>query len=133
MLLDEIDLYTSLDFLRSWQGFGDFTLKVCKGSSALIRGNILMLGDDGHRCGIIENVESIHDEKGVDITVTGKTLNGLTKQRIVLPSENEADGGYFCVPAANDSVLVTAAENIIKPLLLTVSVRMQKHQDGFRT
>lgn len=73
-----------------------------------------MLGDDGHRCGIIENVVGVHDENGVDITVTGKTLNSLTKQRVVLPSENEADGGYFCIPAANNSVSMTAAENIIK-------------------
>lgn len=114
VLLNEIDLYTSFDFLRSWQGIGDFTLKVCKGSSGLKRGNIIMLGDDGHRCGIIENVVGVHDENGVDITVTGKTLNSLTKQRVVLPSENEADGGYFCIPAANDSVSMTAAENIIK-------------------
>lgn len=113
-LLDEIDLYTSLDFRRSWQGIGDFTLKTVNSSGAFRKGNIIMLDADGHRCGIIEDIERVRDEKGVNVTVSGKTLNSLTKRRIVLPSVISADGGYFCVPSATSPVLYTSAESIIK-------------------
>ena len=60
-LLDEIDVYTSLDFVRSWQGVGSFNLVVCGHEKSFQNGNIIMLGKDGHKCGIIRTVV-IHDK-----------------------------------------------------------------------
>lgn len=113
-LLNEIDLYTSLDFKRNWQGTGDFTLIVCSNSKYLQVGNIIMLSGDGHRCGIIRSINKTIDDKGVTITATGQTLNGLTNQRIVLPYEGQADGGYFAVPRPSETVKAVSAEEIVK-------------------
>lgn len=113
-LLDEIDLYTSLDFKRSWQGVGDFTLAVAGNNSSLKVGNIIVLDGNGHKSGIIRSVTKTSDEKGTSITAVGQTLNGLTGQRIVLPYEDEADGGYFAVPRPSSAVKTASSESIIK-------------------
>ena len=113
-LLDEIDLYTSLDFKRSWQGVGDFTLAVVGNNSSLKVGNIIVLDGNGHKSGIIRSITKTSDEKGTSITAVGQTLNGLTGQRIVLPYEDKADGGYFAVPRPSSAVKTTSAESIIK-------------------
>lgn len=116
-LLNEIDLYTSLDFKRSWQGTGDFTLVVCGNCECLQVGNIIMLSGDGHKCGIIRSVNKVVDDKGVTVTAAGQTLNGLTSQRVVLPYEGEADGGYFAVPRPSSSSKTASAETIIKTFI----------------
>lgn len=113
-LLDEIDLYTALDFTRSWQSVGDFTLIVCGARTSLKEGNIIMLGNNGHKCGVIRFVNPVTDEKGTTVTVRGQTLNGFTSQRSVLPYEGAADGGYFSVPRPSESKKYVSAEEIIK-------------------
>lgn len=113
-LLDIIDLYTSLDFKRSWQGTGDFTLVVCGNSPYLQVGNLIMLSGNGHKCGIIRSINKTADDKGITITAAGQTLDGLTSQRIVLPYEGQADGGYFAVPRPSAAVKTVSAEEILK-------------------
>lgn len=113
-LLDEIDLYTSLDIVRQWQGVGSFQLVTCQKHDSLQNGNIIMLGGDGHKCGIIRTPSGTNDDKGIGMTVTGTMLNGLTQQRQVLPYEEAAEGGYFSVPKAAESRLYASAEEIIK-------------------
>lgn len=110
-LLDEIDVYTSLDFVRSWQGIGNFNLVVCGHEKSFQNGNIIMLGNNGHKCGIIRTVNPVDSEKGTGITVSGQTLNGFTQQRIVIPFAN-AD--YFAVPLPDASPSVKSAEYILK-------------------
>ena len=110
-LLDEIDVYTSLDFIRSWQGIGSFNLVVCGHEKSFQDGNIIMLGKNGHKCGIIRTVNPVDSEKGTGITVSGQTLNGFTQQRIVIPFAN-AD--YFAVPLPDASPSVKSAEYILK-------------------
>ncbi len=110
-LLDEIDVYTSLDFVRSWQGIGSFNLVVCGHEKSFQNGNIIMLGKDGHKCGIIRTVNPVDSEKGTGITVSGQTLNGFTFQRIVKPY---ADEDYFAVPRPNVIPAVISAEYILK-------------------
>lgn len=110
-LLDEIDVYTSLDFVRSWQGIGSFNLVVCGHEKSFQNGNIIMLGKDGHKCGIIRTVNPIDSEKGTGITVSGQALNGFTFQRIVKPY---ADEDYFAVPRPNVTPTVVSAEDILK-------------------
>lgn len=113
-LLSETDLYTSLDFKRSWQGTGDFSLVVCGDNRYLQIGNIIMLSGNSHKCGIIRSINKTVDDKGITITATGQTLNGLTSQRVVLPYEGQADGGYFAVPRPSATVKTVSAEEIIK-------------------
>lgn len=110
-LLDEIDVYTSLDFVRSWQGIGSFNLVVCGHEKSFQDGNIIMLGKDGHKCGIIRTVNPVDSEKGTGITVSGQTLNGFTQQRIVIPFANS---DYFAVPLPDASPSVKSAEYILK-------------------
>ena len=110
-LLDEIDVYTSLDFVRSWQGVGSFNLVICGHEKSLETGNIIMLGNNGHKCGIIRTVNPNDNEKGTSVTVSGQTLNGITFQRIVKPYEN-AD--YFVVPRPTISPAIVSAEDILK-------------------
>ena len=110
-LLDEIDVYTSLDFVRSWQGIGSFNLVVCGHETNLETGNLIMLGSDGHQCGIIRTVNQSDSETGTLVTVSGQTLDGLTAQRIVLPFAN-AD--YFAVPLPDATPSTVPAEDIIK-------------------
>ena len=110
-LLDEIDVYTSLDFVRSWQGVGSFNLVICGHEKSLETGNIIMLGNNGHKCGIIRTVNPNDSEKGTSVIVSGQTLNGITFQRIVKPYEN-AD--YFAVPRSTVSPAIVSAEDILK-------------------
>ncbi len=111
-LLSELDLITSLDFCRSWQGTGDFTFSVIGYDKNVLRkNNIIMLGNDPHKAGIIRKVTPISDKRGVITEVSGQTLNGFTSQRMLLPLEN--NNGYFSVP--HQSLHIDSyAEKIIK-------------------
>ena len=112
--LDEIDAFTSLDFRRSLQGTGDFTFTVCGFPDSLRKNNIIMLGEDTHRAGIIRKITPVSDKHGIITEVSGQTLNGFTSQRTVLPLDNNA--GYFSVPPQSEHISVHA-EKIIKSFL----------------
>lgn len=128
-LLSEIDLYTSLDFKRSWQGVGDFSLVIAGDNDSLKVGNIIIIDGNGHKSGIIRSVVKTSGDKGISITATGQTLNGLTSQRIVLPYESQADGGYFAVPRPSSSSTTASAEYIIKTY---ISACMGENSDESR-
>lgn len=113
-LLGVIDNYTALDFRRSWQGTGDFTLTVCGYERILDIGNIIMIGNDPYKAGVIRKVQPVSDEKGVITAISGQTLNGLTSQRTLIPQEN--NGGYFSVPLSG-SQNGESAETIIKTMI----------------
>ena len=111
--LYEIDRYTSLDFRRSWQGVGDFTLVPDGFYPCFKKNNIIMVGDDPHKAGVIRTVNVSETDK-VITTVTGQTLDGFTFQRTVLPLDN--NGGYFSVPPQSQHRNVSA-EEIIKTFI----------------
>ena len=116
----QIDIYTSLMLNRKWQSVGDFQLVLpatAHGADKLVEGNIIMLGADGHRSGFIEGVSAAEDSKGVTLTVTGKTLQGLASQRITLPDNDAYNYGYDNVPRLTSTVTnpnSVAAETILK-------------------
>lgn len=114
LLLDEIDLYTSLQYTRSWQGIGSFELHIIGNPQSIQTGNIIMLGGDGHRAGVIRAVTKKVGVNGIETTATGQTLNGFLSQRLLLQSENSANCGYFAVPTANAAVKTVPAETILK-------------------
>lgn len=107
-LLYEIDRYTSLQFERSWQGVGEWELHLpgSQNLNILTEGNLVLLGADGHRAGIIRGVRQEDAGSGIEVVLTGQTLNGLAAQRYTLPLEDGYNGGYDNVPA-----LTSAAEN----------------------
>lgn len=111
-LLSEIDLYTSLRYRRSWQGVGDFEVHIVGNDTSLAEGNIIVLGGNGHKAGIIRSVQYAVGANGIITTVTGQTLNGIASQRVVLPKKG--DGGYYRVPPYSADIQPVPAETIIK-------------------
>jgi len=118
--LGEIDLYTSLRFKRSWQGVGDFEIHIIPqqfNKVLFAPDNLIMLGEDVHRVGIIRTVTSNLGNTGFEVVIQGQHLDGLTSQRLVVPYEGAANGGYFCVPkksTVNSTVNPVPAETILK-------------------
>ena len=113
-LLNEIDIYTSLQLTRSWQGIGSFELHLIGSQKNIAVGNLIMLGSDRHRAGVIRSITKTVDANGISITVTGQTLYGFTAQRVIIPSTNSKNGGYLALPSATSSNKTLPAETIIK-------------------
>lgn len=111
-LIDEVDLYTSLDFYRSLQGTGDFMISLPEIRNSIAPGNIIVIGSDPHKSGIIRAISKVSDSKGTVITAVGQTLDGFTSQRCILPLEDNA--GYFSVPPQSEHRSVSAEEIIKK-------------------
>lgn len=115
-LLDDIDMYTSLQYTRSWQGIGSFELHILGNCEAAEIGNLIMLENDGHRAGMIRAVTKTVDINGTTTTITGQTLDGITAQRVIIPSEKRINGGYFAIPSADSEGNTEAAETIMKTM-----------------
>lgn len=113
-LLGIVENYTSLRFKRSWQSYGDFEIHIENEPAAkhLISRNLIMLDNDVNRVGIIQFKKGEGREK----VIKGYHLNCITTQRIVLPYEGEANGGYFCVPKVikGQNVGSASPETIVK-------------------
>lgn len=116
----QIDIYTSFLLNRKWQSVGDWQLVLpasAKGADKLKKGNIILLGADGHRSGYVEGITYAEGERGAQLTVTGKTLQGLAAQRITLPDNDEYNYGYDNVPKLTDGNISPApvpAETVLK-------------------
>ncbi len=118
-LVGYIDAYSSLMFKRSWQGVGEFQLVATykAGADKLIKGQLIMLGSDGHRAGIITGITAAQSVDGVTVTATGTALDGLASRRITLPDNDAYNGGYDNVPPLTASVSSpspVSAETILK-------------------
>lgn len=108
----QIDIYTSFLLNRKWQGVGDWQLVLptsAQGADKLKKGNIILLGSDGHRSGYIEGLTVNEGENAATLTVTGKTLQGLASQRITLPDNDEYNYGYDNVPKLTGADITPAA------------------------
>ncbi|MDE6579720.1 MAG: siphovirus ReqiPepy6 Gp37-like family protein [Ruminiclostridium sp.] len=116
----QIDIYTSFLLNRKWQSVGDWQLVLpasAKGADKLKKGNIILLGSDGHRSGYIEGITANEGDNGTVLTVTGKTLQGLALQRITLPDNDEYNYGYDNVPKLTGEDISPAAvpaETVLK-------------------
>jgi len=115
-LLTEIDIYTSLRFKRSWQSYGEFEIHLIGYSPYAQIGNYIIIDNDVNKAGIIKAVLPKVSPEGVTTTIKGYHLNGIMTQRIVLPYDDNANKGYFCVPKKVDGQEVTpvSAETILK-------------------
>lgn len=89
--LGEVDDFTSLFFIRKWDSYGEFEFHLRNFDKELIqKGNIIMVGNDGSKAGIIEYIE-IDEENGQDIKVKGYSLLYMLTYRLVIPPDGEAE------------------------------------------
>lgn len=90
-LLSEIDDYESLQFTKRWYKPGEFELHINinkNNTETLQKDNIILLGSDIHKVGIIRHREMKLDENGKaseELLIKGTTLNGITNRRITVP------------------------------------------------
>ncbi|MEW6661974.1 MAG: siphovirus ReqiPepy6 Gp37-like family protein [Bacillota bacterium] len=101
-LLAEIDDYESLVFARCWHKPGEFSLNINHHKhyvDKLVKGNLIMLGSDPFKVGMIKHLEIGLNEQGKfseSWQIRGHTLAGLTYRRIILPpagQEHDAISG----------------------------------------
>lgn len=89
-LLAEIDDYESLQFERQYHSAGSFELRINshkKHVDTLQKKNLIMLGNNHNKVGIIRSREIGLDESGKQSEtwiITGETLGGITKQRVAI-------------------------------------------------
>jgi len=85
----EVDNYKSLYFTRAWYGVGDFNITMDIGllhSDELVRGRIVMIGNDPYKCGIITEVQKTIDERGERVvSASGFELRRIFSWRRVVP------------------------------------------------
>lgn len=110
----------SLLYRRFWQGVGEFQLVVhgnAPNAEKLKVGNLITLGGDGHRSGIITKITATENEKGVTYLVEGHSLAWFAAGRITLPDNDAYNFGYDNVPKLTSSVSSPSpvpAETILK-------------------
>jgi hypothetical protein len=93
-LLGEVDYYLSLSFSRCYHSPGEFQLvtnRKVQNADQLEINNLIMLGADKYKTGIIRHKEIKTDERGGEIlTVKGYALGTITRQRITIPPVGQA-------------------------------------------
>jgi hypothetical protein len=101
-LQGEVDNYLSFSFVRRYHSPGEFQLvtnRKVRNADKLNTNQLIMLGADKYKTGIIRYKEIKANDKGEEIlTVKGYTLGAITAQRITIPPDGlaydikEADG-----------------------------------------
>ena len=93
-LQGEVDNYLSFSYLRKFHTYGEFQLvtnKEVQNADKLIINNLIMLGADRYKTGIIRHKEIKTGEQGEEIlTVRGYTLGVIVGQRITIPPDGLA-------------------------------------------
>ena len=93
-LQGEVDNYLSLTFSRNYHLQGEFQLVTnykVQNADRLEINNLIMLGADNYKTGIIRHKEIKSDERGSEIlTIRGYTLGIIASQRITIPPEGQA-------------------------------------------
>lgn len=90
-IVGEIDNYESMFFIRSWHGIGSIELRINrykKHADALIKNNLILVGNDLSKVFIIKHREVELDSEG-KITenwlIKGYALKSIVAQRITMP------------------------------------------------
>ena len=93
-LLGEVDNYLSFSYTRKYYTYGEFQLVTnikIQNTDKLNVGNLLMVGNDNKKVGIIRHKEIKINEAGEEIvTVKGYSLAHLLTQRITIPPTGSA-------------------------------------------
>lgn len=108
-LLGEIRDYESLQFTRRFYSVGEFELHINinkANTGALQNGNLIMLGKDEKRVGIVRHRENEIDENGDStdtLTIKGPTLKGVCGQRIIVPATT--GDGYDSTSGTQEAIM----------------------------
>ncbi len=93
-LMGEIDNYLSLSFCRSYYYPGEFQLvtnRKVRNTEQLEINNLIMLGADTGKVGVIRHKEIKADERGEEmLTIKGYALGIILRQRITIPPVGQA-------------------------------------------
>ena len=93
-LLGEVDNYLSLAFSRNYHSPGEFQLVTnykVQNAERLDINNLIMLGADPLKTGIIRHKEIKADERGYEmLTIKGYALGTILRQRITIPPVGES-------------------------------------------
>lgn len=112
--LREVDLYTSLFYISKWETYGEFEFHVRNLQDELLKkGNIIMVGNDENRTGVIEYVE-INQEEDEEITVKGYSLGYWISQRITVPPKGHAYHSFNTTP--EDIMIALVRANAADPI-----------------
>lgn len=111
VFLGEIDDYGSLIYTRKWSAHGEFQITIPEINPLLAAGNIIMLGTDPRKNGIIKYVQC--SEQDGYITVKGYSLLWLLSGRVTVPP---AGSSYFTATgSAEDIMLALVGQNAANP------------------
>lgn len=116
-LIGEIDDYESLIFIRRFFRVGEFEIHISldkQNADKLIEDNLILLGADTRKVGIIEHCEKDTNEQGQDVLIVkGPTLKGITKRRITVPDNTT---GYDRIKGNAETVMkYYVNNNIVTP------------------
>ncbi len=93
--IDVVTLASSVQFKRELYGVGSFEIQVglnIKGALSLCnRNTIIVINSDPKKAGVVRDFRIEETREGAILTVYGETLDGLTRQRIVVPPNQEQD------------------------------------------
>ncbi|KKM40661.1 siphovirus ReqiPepy6 Gp37-like family protein [Clostridium botulinum] len=94
-LLGAIDNYESFSITRRFFECGEFEFKINSNklhTDKLVKNNLLLLGKDYNKVGVILHREFVYGEEGQEtetLLIKGVMLQGLTKRRIIIPNTGQ--------------------------------------------
>lgn len=92
-LLGEIDNYEEFKINRRFFGISEFEFKIKANklhTDKLLKNNLILLGKDYSKVGIILHREFDGDDKSDLILIRGATLKGLINRRLIVPDTKES-------------------------------------------
>ena len=118
-LLGEIDDYESFLFIRRFFKVGEFELRINVNKNhtdKLTINNLIILGDQSNKVGIIMHKENTFDENGEvtdTLLIKGCTLKGLCSRRNIVPPVNQA---YESFTGSQEAIIKHFVDkNIVNP------------------
>lgn len=111
VFLGEIDDYTSLIYTRKWSTYAEFQFTLAADSPLAADGNLIMLGSDPKRSGIIK-YRDVSDSNGY-ITVKGYGLLWLLSGRVTVPPAGQAY--YTQTGSVEDIMTGLVSANAVSP------------------
>lgn len=145
-LLGEIDDYESLQFIRRFYKVGEFELHINinkNHTEKLVKNNLILLGTNFNKVGIIMHRESEVDENGEStdtLIIKGPTLKGIMSRRLIVPpvSGNGYDsqnGSIETIMKAfvNNNVINPTDTNRKIPQVVIAADQKRGKQDAWRS
>lgn len=116
--LGEIDNYESLQFIRRFYKVGEFELHINMdkaNTDILVKNNLIILGNNLNKVGIIMHRESQIKGDGTDeLIIRGPTLKGVMSRRIIVPPVDS--DGYDSQTGSQETIMKAFVGNhVVNP------------------